>query len=687
MKSSDRELARATLAAILRLTKLGKMESIYEALEPAHDGAVHSFQNPAGTECIAGDSYVLTSFGLREIQHLHHTMKVWDGEDFHLPTKLVKYDNREGFAVTTEYGFALKGSNNHPIWTKRGWVALEDLTLDDEVLVSWGNDFWGGAADLPTWEPLKGAHHHITPPKIWTSTLAELAGMWLADGSLHSSGGSYGVRLSNGDEEVRRRFVELAELALGVPGAFVSATTRVDSASINAKEAVEFFKLIGLQGHARQKEIPRSFFRANKPAVCALLRGLTLDSHLLPEKGTIAFGTQSLRMQEQVHLLLANMGILASRMTSTKCIRLVIHRPHLAKFLALVGFVQTRKAEAVGRLLNHRYPERPEFDGWVKVVSKTAWRGDVYDVAMPKHHEYVANGLRVHNTTRFSHAGTWLFEPGSYNLATLPKKTALADKLYKVRDVIVPHTGRILGAADYSQAEARWCAWIANDPVRMKIYADEIDHYKFFVAAMKWDDPTRWREVDKAARNSIGKVGTLSGQYKVGWATLQASVNDDFDLHGVAIDAKTAKRMQDIWPALFPRTVEWWREVEEQVLTHGFTTNPFGRRRMYFGRRDSEGGKSSVVREAIADGPQSANAMALNGAMRRLYEKHDPHLMRLLLTVHDELLFDFAPRDLKRVAKVVHEEMEIPFDVDGRTLVIPAEVKASSESWGAMTPI
>ena len=290
-------------------------------------------------------------------------------------------------------------------------------------------------------------------------------------------------------------------------------------------------------------------------------------------------------------------------------------------------------------------------------------------------------------TTRFSHAGTWLYEPGSDNLATLPKKTALADPLYRVRDVIVPHPGRLLGAADYSQAEARWCAWIAGDPVRMKIYADGIDHYKFFVAAMRFDDPSRHAEVTKAERNSIGKVGTLSGQYQVGWSTLMASVNDDFDLHGVAIDAKTAKRMEQMWPALFPRTVEWWREVEEQVLTRGWTVNPFGRKRFYFGRRDSESGKRNVVREAIADGPQSANAMALNGALRRLYAKYDPSLLRILLNVHDEIVFDFAARDLKRVAAVVREEMEIPFNVDGRTLVIPAEVKASSKSWGEMREI
>ena len=79
--------------------------------------------------------------------------------------------------------------------------------------------------------------------------------------------------------------------------------------------------------------------------------------------------------------------------------------------------------------------------------------------------------------------------------------------------------------------------------------------------------------------------------------------------------------------------------------------------------------------------------MALNGALRRLYEKHDPTTLRVLLNVHDEILFDFAPRDMKKVALAVRTEMEVAYDVDGRSLTIPCEIKMSSESWGTMKVI
>lgn len=256
-----------------------------------------------------------------------------------------------------------------------------------------------------------------------------------------------------------------------------------------------------------------------------------------------------------------------------------------------------------------------------------------------------------------------------------------------MRDVIVPHPGRVLVTADYSRAEARWCAFIAGDEERIRFQTSGIDEYKVFVALLKWEDETRYEEVSKAERDAIGKVGILSGQYQVKWPTLQASVNDDVEIHGITIDAKTAKKMEAIWPERFPRTVAWWQEVRDQVLTHKFTINPFGRKRIYFGRDDSDSARSAIVREAIADGPQSANAMVLNGALRRLYDKYDPALLRILQNVHDEILLDCEMKDLRKVARAVRAEMEVPFEVNGRTLVIPAEVSATTRSWSETTKV
>lgn len=287
-------------------------------------------------------------------------------------------------------------------------------------------------------------------------------------------------------------------------------------------------------------------------------------------------------------------------------------------------------------------------------------------------------------TGRCRHAESFLAP--STNLANLPNKTAALDPLFRVRECVVPHTGRVLGKADYSRAEARWCAWMAGDTQRIRLYESGVDEYRWFVAMMRYEDGSRAEEVPKKERNAIGKVGILSGQYGVGWKTLMDNVNKDYELHGVVIDAKTAKRMEGIIPELFPDTVKWWRRVEDQVLTHGFIVNPYGRRRDFFGRTDTPSAQQAVVREAIAYGPQSANADAIRDAIILLFEReHDPSLVRFLLQVHDELVFDCAPQDMMKAARTVKAVMEEAATkvVGGRLLTIPAEVEMTTRNWAS----
>ena len=283
-------------------------------------------------------------------------------------------------------------------------------------------------------------------------------------------------------------------------------------------------------------------------------------------------------------------------------------------------------------------------------------------------------------TTRFAHSKTFLYAPGSTNLANLPKKTAISE-LYSVRDCLKAEPGRILCKADYSAAEARWCAYMAQDVKRIRMYEDKIDIYKVFVALLKWQDETRWREVGKLLRNVIGKVGILAGQYGVSWKTIQNKTNVDADLTGIAINANTAKDMVDIWPNFFPETLRWHSEVREQVLTHGWLENPFGFRRTFLARRDSPSAREALVREAIASGPQSANAWLLNLSLRELYEKHDPDLIRVLLQVHDEIVFDCAPCDFARSVRTVKTTMEKTQNIEGRNMLIPAEIERCITSW------
>lgn len=284
-------------------------------------------------------------------------------------------------------------------------------------------------------------------------------------------------------------------------------------------------------------------------------------------------------------------------------------------------------------------------------------------------------------TGRFSHSET--FVEKSTNLGNLPKKAAGYDELYEVRSCIVAPPGRMFGEADLSQAEARVAAWMCEDELAISQYTEGVDRYRYFAAGIEFDDPSRWREIDKksAMRQVVGKMGLLAFQYGVGWFTFQRQVNDDADLTGVAIDAKLAKRAEGVFHELYPSYRRWHNAVLEEVLTKGFLRNPLGRRRDFFARADGEKELAALRREAVAFLPQSTVCDLLSHGIVDLYTNHDPSLLWLHLQIHDAIIFSCAYRDWQRAARAVKSALEREIMINGRPLTIEAEVMLSTTSW------
>jgi DNA polymerase-1 len=282
------------------------------------------------------------------------------------------------------------------------------------------------------------------------------------------------------------------------------------------------------------------------------------------------------------------------------------------------------------------------------------------------------------DTGRMACGDTFL-EP-STNLQNLPNKIAALDPLYRVRDCIVPDRGRVLGEADLSQAEARVAAWMARDPLAMHQYRSGIDRYRVLAGEIYAKAPLAVSKLER----QVGKMGQLAFQYGVGWQTFMEQVNADADITGITIDAKIAKRAEAAFRAMHVRYPVWWEEVLDEVLRAGFLRNPLGRRRDFFQPARTNSERAQLRRAAVAFLPQSTIADLLNAGLRRLYDLHDPAPLRVLLQVHDAVLFDCAPRDATRVAWLVKRELErVPLTIHGEQLVIPCEVEMSSTSWAA----
>jgi len=283
-------------------------------------------------------------------------------------------------------------------------------------------------------------------------------------------------------------------------------------------------------------------------------------------------------------------------------------------------------------------------------------------------------------TGRMVHRGTFL--ENSTNLANISSKYGRLDEIYNLRDVLIAERGRKLGYCDLSQAEARVAAWMSRDKLAMQQYKEGVDRYRFFASHL-YGIPRG--DVTKPQRD-VGKMGVLAYQYGVGWSKFQEQVNSEAELTGATIDAKGAKKADQLYHRLYPGYRVWHRRVLERVTKVGYIRNCFGRRIEFFNRTDSPGAIDKMKRDAVASLPQSTIADHLNSKLVEVYRALDPKRLRILLQVHDAILFDVDRSDWRSVCRLVLAKLTCSLEIEGEECPIPAEMSIG-ERWGQLKDV
>lgn len=119
----------------------------------------------------------------------------------------------------------------------------------------------------------------------------------------------------------------------------------------------------------------------------------------------------------------------------------------------------------------------------------------------------------------------------------------------------------------------------------------------------------------------------------------------------------------------FPAHQRWHAGVQSELLTAGNHTTITGRRRWFFGRRNDD----SVVREAIAYGPQGAVGDILNKGMLQVWRLG---VCQLLLQIHDAILVQYLEDREDEIVPLLLNAIKVPVPLaNGRTLIIPSEAQ------------
>jgi DNA polymerase-1 len=259
---------------------------------------------------------------------------------------------------------------------------------------------------------------------------------------------------------------------------------------------------------------------------------------------------------------------------------------------------------------------------------------------------------RVHTTYAQAVAATGRLSSTDPNLQNIPVRTALGRR---IRKVFVAPPGKLLLAADYSQVELRILAHVSGDAGLKAAFAAGEDIHRATAARVLGVDPA---SVDQEQR-SMAKMVNFGVAYGM----------SDFGLADrLHIDRETAHKFISDYFAAYPGIQRYTVEIRILARDRGWVSTLLGRRR-YIPELSARNGalRAAGERMAINMPIQGTAADAIKIAMVRLdagMASRGLH-SRMLLQVHDELVFETDEDEMPTLAALASETMEgaLPLDV------------------------
>ena len=252
---------------------------------------------------------------------------------------------------------------------------------------------------------------------------------------------------------------------------------------------------------------------------------------------------------------------------------------------------------------------------------------------------------KIHTHFQPSNAATGRLSSDNPNLQNIPVRTENGRKL---RRGFIPSAGRTLLSADYSQVELRLLAHFAQDMSMLDAFQNDRDIHRQ-TAAEVFDVPLA--EVSKDMRNSAKAInfGLMYGQTSFGLS--QA-------LH---ISQGDAKKYITNYFKKFHSVKSFLDGLKEKAEETGYAETLFGRKRNLPDIKSTNRQiKAMAERVAINSPIQGTAADIIKLAMINIQRvlKERKLQSKMILQVHDELIFDVVPSELEEMKVLVREHME-----------------------------
>jgi len=265
---------------------------------------------------------------------------------------------------------------------------------------------------------------------------------------------------------------------------------------------------------------------------------------------------------------------------------------------------------------------------------------------------------RVHASFNQTVTATGRLSSSDPNLQNIPIRTELGRK---IRAAFIPKSkSDCILSADYSQIELRLLAHFSKDRALMSAFAADQDIHRF-VASQIYDVPLE--EVTDQMRSSCKAVnfGIIYGQGAFGLS------------RSIGISQAEAKRFIDDYFARYSSIRRFMDGVIDAAKREGFAETILHRRRKIPNLKSKNANKRAQARRlAINTVIQGSAADLIKVAMINIQRKIESENLpvKLILQVHDELVFELPAADADRYAKWISKEMtgaiklDVPLKVD-----------------------
>jgi DNA polymerase I len=270
---------------------------------------------------------------------------------------------------------------------------------------------------------------------------------------------------------------------------------------------------------------------------------------------------------------------------------------------------------------------------------------------------------RVHTSFNQTVATTGRLSSSDPNLQNIPMRT---DQGRQIRKAFVPPPGWVFLTADYSQIELRMLAHFSGDENLQRAFREDRDVHAIVAADI-------FKVAEKDVQDSQRRVaktvnfGVIYGMSASGLATR------------LGIPKAEADRFIDAYFARYPKVLAYQDNLLATARKTGHVATILGRRRTFdpsaIRPHSTYHQRNQAEREAINMEIQGSAADLMKRAMLALHRRMraENWTAKLLLSVHDELVFEVPPADVKSVAKAVREEM-----VGALQLRVPLKVDVSA---------